>query len=56
MNMVMSIIITIIMTANAAVVTNIITMTTMMTMTNTSIASIRMSMLTNTAARTRARN
>ena len=42
--------ITIITTANAAAVTNIITMTTMMTMTTTSITSIRMSMVTNTAA------
>ena len=46
----------IITTANAAAVTSIITMTTMMTMTNTSITSIRMSMVTSTAARTRARS
>ena len=43
-------------TANAAAVTSIITMTTMMTMTTTSITSTRMNMVTNTAARTRARN
>ena len=46
--------ITIITTANAAAVTIIIMM--IMTMTNTSITSTRMNMVTNTAARTRARN
>ena len=46
----------IITTANAAAVTSIIIMTTMMTMTTTSITSIRMSMATNTAARTRERS
>ena len=45
--------ITTITTANAAAVTSIITMTTM---TTTSITSTRMNMVTNTAARTRARN
>ncbi len=47
--------ITIITTANAAAVTSIITMM-IMTMKNTSITSTRMNMVTNTAARTRARN
>ena len=46
--------ITIITTANAAAVTIIIMM--IMTMKSTSITSIRMSMATNTAARTRARS
>ena len=45
--------ITIITTANAAAVTIIIMI---MTMTNASIMSTRMSMVTNTAARTRARS
>ena len=44
----------IITTANAAAVTIIIMM--IMTMTNTSITSTRMNMVTNTAARTRARS
>lgn len=45
----------IITTANAAAVTSIIIMM-IMTMTNASIMSTRMNMVTNTAARTRARN